>query len=441
VSNPRRDAGLLRGAAVFAVALVASAMCTHGEITVVEPAAKPPNDTLAITFLPDGEDGAAAAALGWTTGIPGAQVILAPSVKPNPNGPGDTATGPPIATLVTDSAGRVSVPDLPEGWYYVEVRRWLTDAERARLTPGADLIGFMTQAVVERGSVTLSVPGSHRRSIVVSEVSNFPEWDPINGCCYYDGDYLELANNSDTTVYLDGLVLALFGADSDIPQGGVCTALLPFDNDPGGVWVFLADSLPGTGHDHPLAPGAVAVVATDAMDHRTNSPQDGLDLSHANFEMLGTGDADNPGVPNTIPIGWNDRAYMEHGLVFGWGTSWGVVVALPVDTASLPKQMKLNHLAARLPRDRILDVVLVFWPNLVTVYNELCPILVNGAFDRRPAPLMINSLPGQSWHTLGQYSVQRKVAYTRADGRKIAQHTRSTQADFFVGLRTPFQLP
>jgi hypothetical protein len=33
------------------------------------------------------------------------------------------------------------------------------------------------------------------------------------------------------------------------------------------------------------------------------------------------------------------------------------------------------------------------------------------------------------------------VAYIRADGRKILQDTRSTEADFLVGLRTPFQLP
>ena len=58
--SKRKHGRRLCGAAVFAAALVASAMCTHGEITVLEPAAKGPGDTLALTILP-GETQAAAA--------------------------------------------------------------------------------------------------------------------------------------------------------------------------------------------------------------------------------------------------------------------------------------------------------------------------------------------------------------------------------------------
>jgi len=431
--------------AVLAATLLASAMCTHGEITVVEPAAQGPNDTLALTIVPGGEDAAAAAALGWKAGIPGAEVILAPSVKPNPDGAGDTATGPPMDTLLTDSAGRLSVPDLPAGWYYVGVRRWLTDSERARLAPGADLIGFATQEVVQRGSATLSVPGSHRRSVILSEWSEFDEYVPgTYGYSY--GGYVELANNADTTVYLDGLVIGLFQADVEsVPSTGRCAVEQPLLNDPDGVWIYYMDSLPGTGHEYPLAPGAVAVIATDAIDHRANSPQDGLDLSHANFDFAGTADPVNPSVPRTVVIGPNGECpWCDHGLDLTMGTSAGIVVALPVDTASLPRAHKNpldSYWIKRIPRDRILDVALIWWPYIVADYGNLCPTLVNSAFDRRPAPLLWSYLPDGTFKTLGQYSVQRKVAYTRADGRKILQDTRSTEADFSVGLRTPFQLP
>ena len=438
-----RSARRLHGAALLA-ALVACATCTHGDITVVEPAAKGPGDTLALTIVP----GEAGAELGWTAGIPGAEVIIAPSVKPNPDGPGDTATGPPIATLVTDSTGHARVPDLPSGWYYVEVRRWLTAAERARLAAGADLVGFATQQTVERGGGTLYVPGSHVHSLVVSEVSQQPEWDPANGCCYEYGGYLELANNADTTVYLDGLVLGLFGANTESSVfPGRCAREEPADNDPNGIWVFQQDSHPGTGHDYPLAPGAVAVIATDAIDHRANSPTYGLDLSHANFEMAGFADVDNPAVPNSIPMGWNDRGNGGgHGLIFDMGTAWGIVVALPVDTTSMPTRQydPVGYGATmqrRIPADRILDAFLVFWPDLVNVWKEMCPHVVNSRFDSRPAALLWTYLPDGTWHALGGYSVQRSVAFVRPDGRKILQDTRSTEADFFVGLRTPFQLP
>jgi len=435
--------GWIRAAGLFSAiaGAVVSATCNYGEVTVVEPAAKGPSDTLSLTILPG--EAQAAAALGWKAGIPGAEVIIAPSVKPNPDGPGDTATGPPIATLVADSAGHISVPELPAGWYYVEVRRWLSDSERARLAPGEDLVGFMTQVAVQRGSDTVYVPGSHRHSLILSEVSEEVEYVPGAGCCYGYGGYLELANNADTTVYLDGLVLALFQADGESNSGDRCAREAPFDNDPNGVWVYYADSLPGSGREYPLAPGAVAVIATDAIDHRANSPQDGLDLSHANFEMTGDADVDNPSVPNSIVLGFNDRANGGgHGLVFSMGTSWGIVVALPVDTASLPtRQYDIVGLTQRrIPADRILDVFLTFYAPMVTA-DVLCPRVVNSRFDSHPAPLVLRYPPGVTWRVAGQYSVQRKVAYTRPDGRKVLQDTRSTEADYFQAQRTPFSLP
>jgi hypothetical protein len=297
--------------------------------------------------------------------------------------------------------------------------------------------------------VTLTVPGSHRRSVVISEASNFPLWDPVtfSGGNYTLGGYLELANNSDTTVYLDGLVIGLMGALTETsPPTGQCAAHTAFRNDPDGIWVSYMDSLPGTGHDYPLAPGAVALIATDAIDHRAVMPLEGLDLSHANFESVGTGDADNPGVPNTVhlPIRTNGVWVPDHGMIFSYGLASAIVVALPVDTGSLPKVQEWaveRGWVQRIPRDHILDVLWAFWPDLVTVYNNLCPIQVSSAFDRQPAPLWWTHLPDGTWHLLGTYSIQRKVAYTRADGRKILQDTRSTEADFYVALRTPFALP
>jgi hypothetical protein len=436
----RRDAWWLRHAALLA-ALVACATCTHGDITVVEPAAKGPNDTLAITILP----GEAAAALGWTSGIPGAEVILAPSVKPRAWGGGDTATGPAIDTLLTDSTGRVSVPDLPPGWYYVEVHRWLSDAERAKLAPGEDLIGFATQKTVERGRDTVYAASSHRRSIVISEVSNIPQWLGGNSLDSYTlGGYLELTNNSDTTVYLDGLVIGLMSANSDdFAGGGFCAAHATWDDDPDGVWVEYMDTLPGTGHDYPLAPGAQAVIATIGMDHRALSPVWGLDLSHADFECIGIADADNPGVPNcvAVPIRSNGTWAGAHGMIFSYNLGSAVVVALPVDTASVPIAQKWagseKGWVLRIPRDHVLDMLFAYWATL----DNPCPRQVNSAFDLQAAPLWTLYLPDGTWHGVGAYSIQRRVAYTRSDGRKLLQDTRSTEADFYIALRTPFALP
>jgi len=361
--------------------------------------------------------------LGWSAGIPGAEVTVSPANA-------DTAAGPPIAVLQTDGSGTATVPDLPDGNYLVEARRLLSAAEAAKLPPNEDVVGFMTHEVVERGSVTVLTPASHRRSLVISEWSFNGEYDRANKWGdYHFGGYLELANNSDTTVYLDGLVVGMAYAQSSNYAQVSCADAESLSNDPDGVWARQFDSLPGTGHTYPLAPGETAVIATDAIDHSALWPG-ALDLSGADFEFVGTADADNPAVPNTIDIGLGSDL-QGHGLIPWNGGGVVVFVALPLDVAPLPRQRILNgNEYARVPRTRILDVVALLHPGPI-----ICPHLVHNNFNRDPARMMSDDYSDVIT------SVNRKVAYTRADGRKILQHTRTSNTDFVRGPRTPGQLP
>ena len=414
--RPRRAAHF----ALVATGLLLCTTCNYGEVTVVEPAAKT-RGALTLSIQPDPEDSAVARELGWTSGIPGAEVTVSP-------GAGDTATGPPVATLESDASGAAGVPDLPDTTYLVEVRRLLTAAETARLAPGEDVIGAFAKVVVKRGSTIVQAPTSRRHSVVISE------WSFMNAYAY-DG-YLELANNSDTTVYLDGLVIGLGFATADASVWNWCEVYAPVMNDPDGIWTHWFDSLPGTGHTYPLAPGARAVIATDAIDHSA-IVAGGLDLSHADFEFVGEMDADNPAVPNSIRLGPEpDR--MGHGLILSSVLYAVVFVALPIDTAALPRQVLPNtedRVYFRVPRARVLETI-----SLLATFEfnaPLCPHLVDRSFDRYRARVMVGNR-GTGGPTL---SVNRKVALTRPDGRKILQHTRTSNTDFFLGPRTPGQLP
>jgi hypothetical protein len=415
-------AGLWLSAAA-SIALCAS--CNYGEVVVVQPAAAG-HGPLTLSIQVDPEDSAVARELGWTRGIPGAEVTISPADA-------DTAKGPPVAALESDNAGGVSIGDLPDGHYIVEVTRLLAPAETAKLTAPGDVVGFMAYAVVERVEDILLVPGSHRRSIVISEWAFEPEWERNPLQMYFYGGFLELTNNSDTTIYLDGLVVGDgYAKDSDL-RPGWCAASEFVTTDPDGVWARFLDSVPGTGRDHPLAPGASVVIATDGIDHSGIVPG-GLDLSHADFEFIGDADVDNPGVPNMVDLTVKYWAYMPHGLVSGYFTHLVVIsfVALPLDTASLLHTPTNDYV--RIPRGRLLDVVasraayIFEWPE--------CPDIVHPNFDRQPARFKVDSrlLPEA-------LSGHRKVALTRSDGRKILQDTRSGMADFFRGPRTPGRLP
>jgi hypothetical protein len=115
-------------------------------------------------------------------------------------------------------------------------------------------------------------------------------------------------------------------------------------------------------------------------------------------------------------------------------------VALPVDVATLPRQRTpvAGNEYARIPRARVLDVI-----SMVSRYPftaPLCRQLVHRNFDRYRARLMRGGITANDNYGI-EVSIHRKVVHTRADGRKILQHTRTSNADLFRGQRTPGQLP
>lgn len=409
-------------AAAVSAALVAT--CDYGQVVVVQPAATG-HGPLTLSIQADPEDTAVVRELGWGAGIPGAEVTISP-------GNADTATGPAVAVLQTDSVGSASVADLLDGNYLIEVRRLLTAAEVARLAPTEDVVGVMAREMVKRGNATVAAPASRRRSLVISEWAFNPGW--IQGVGdYVFGGYLELTNNADTTVYLDGLVIGEGFAQAADFVPGRCAQFEAWTNDPEGIWSRFLDSVPGTGHDYPLAPGTTAVVATDAIDHSAIVPG-GLDLSHAKFEFAGPADVDNPMVPNMVNIGSYPHP-LGHGMVFGTYLTSVVFIALRLNLAVLPRQREPQDGIeyARIPKDRILDAIALL--STFPFTQPLCPHLVHRNFDRHRARMMEGYNVGVS------ASVSRKVAYTRPDGRAILQHTRTSNADFFVGPRTPGWLP
>src|SRR5207244_3358786 len=236
-----------------------------GGASVVEPP-PPPSDSFKVTFQPAQEDLASGQALGWTAGIPGAEITL--TLK------GATPGVP--QSFTTTTAGTLTVTKLNAGDYVVEARRWLTEAERGKLPAGDDAVGFVAKAYVTvaagGGQATVAVPASRRHGLVISEFFNNVGYPPGVGDPYFYDAFVELYNNSDTTIYLDGMLLArALASPADYPNFP-CSLYAPHQDDPAGVWVRILEMFPGSGRDFPLLPGAISVIATDAIDHRPLIP-------------------------------------------------------------------------------------------------------------------------------------------------------------------------
>lgn len=391
--------------------------CGESSVTFVDPPTPPPA-ALVIRVLPDSEDVAAAAALGWAAAIPGAEVVLSPS---------DSSA--PTLRLTTNASGLADFGLVAPGRYAIAVSRWLSSSEAQRLPLGEDVVGWVWRDVVTvagGGTETIFAPASRRKSLLISEWAFNQKGD------YYHGGFLELYNNADTTIYLDGIVVgSAFALTFDYPNFP-CAVYGSFTNDRTGLWTRRMAQVPGAGQNYPLAPHRTAVIATDAVDH-SQYIQGGLDLRQADFELQGTADVDNPAVPNMPSIGHNP-GFFGHGIEFG-SLDDVAFAARPVTLQELARMRDplTNDEYAKVPREKLLDV-LVIGPE-ITSSNSLCPQVVHRIIDR-------------SWTFVREsdsvreylFSVSRRlVPEGLASGR--LQHSRRSASDFARTARTPGRVP
>ena len=403
--------------------LVALAGCGGGDRNVVEPPLPPPTD-FTLTLRAHPEDVAVAQQLGWSGGIPAAEVTITPS-----QGSGA------VQRLTTGADGTVKLDALAPDSYRLTARRMFTPSELAKLGAGSDAVAFVGEDEVGVGNntrtVTVTLPASRRRSLVISEWS-FNSWQSPTSNSYLFGGYLELYNNSDTTVYLDGVLIARAGSALTALPHLSCEAAAPVAMDPDGLWASEIASFPGSGRQYPLAPGGVVVVATDAIDHSALLP-DMLDLRGADFEFMGPADVDNPSVPNMLDVG-TGSPFFGHGLFFP-GTDVVVVLGEAVDPRAL---RRAGHPVngdpwLRIDRARMLDVL----ATTNTIYSTLkpppiyCAAMISTTIDRQHAVLG-HDQPGE--HLV---SISRKVLDTLPDGRLLLQHTRTSANDYHRTPRTP----
>ena len=405
-----------------------------GEVRLFDPAETPPDTIpsgvqkadLTLTVQVDAADEAVSEALGWAErAVPGAEVTLS-RIRST-----EELTG------LTDSAGRVKFERLLPGDYRASAVRLLTEAERGRLVPpdeDVNALGGGTIFTVEapETDATLELAAGRPRSLVISEWS-VESGMSSPGTWYEFGGFLELYNNTDTTIYLDGKLIGAGLRGAWDYSGWPCSVAEPWRNDADGVWVLFLFQFPGAGHQYPVGPGQPVVIATDAIDHGQYA--EGMpDLSDADFEFIGSSDVDNPRAPNLVSVGPRECC-LGHGLKYEELDDIAIL-ADRFDLSSITRDPDYGGLEIwRIPAARILDVVT--WRTPGEVPNAPCPRMVHERFDGQEARILA---PCRSY-PCEPPSGQRRVLLVQPDGRRDLQHTRTSARDFFARRRTPGEPP
>ena len=203
--------------------------------------------------------------------------------------------------IKSDENGVVTLSDVISDTYLVSAIRYMTEDEMEILT--GEKLDFYRLMNSSLGVVDLSADFKDTAEVYLDNlilesplvISEIYACGPPGSGLYFHDKYVEIFNQSDSTIYLDGFIIADVWSNPSIG--------INFINDPAGIHSKRIWKFPGNGKDYTIKPQQFIVCAEDAIDHRVNAPAS-IDLSHADFEFYkdDAPDIDNPNVPNMIKI-------------------------------------------------------------------------------------------------------------------------------------------
>lgn len=336
-----------------------------------------------------------------------------------------------------DSTGQAPFQDVDAGfWYWVWAE--YADSSGAVYGGGEKVAGGSLDSA---SPVEVPLSGPRLEGVVISEVSMVgpQSWEVGGSRAFEFGNYIELANNGPGTIYLDGMLVGVvYFAWSDAGSFGHhrCADTEPMRNDSAGVWTHIIWQIPGSGTEHPLAPGAVAVLAVSAADHTEILPSM-PDLSDADFEFGTDGSGDNPAAPDLVWRGPNPPRTVTNEFSLA-RAFWFVADAADPDTFERAydpgfTDRKIEY--RRVPASLLEDVAFIWWDSSGE-YTQTgraipCRDPVNPRFDR---------IPGGFLRTEDdELSAQRRRI--TVGGRSVLLDTNTSAVDFVKAGRTPGWLP
>ena len=328
-----------------------------------------------------------------------------------------------VLSAVTNSEGLATFSDVIPGTYDVAVSKTVEASLAATLTGVSQEIilaaaktDFAVSATNE-SSLSLALSGAAVGNLLIKEVYYTGSKTPSGGT-YFSDQFIELYNNSTDVIYLDGLCIAdLFGNAGLINPSSLPS---PFNIDNTSCYAANVWRIPGSGKQHPLAPGSSIVIAQDGVNHKeaTLNPNSPVDLSKADFESYNeradNRDADAPTVPN-----------LEK-LYFTGGFDWLLTVFGPsIVLFRTPDFSKMEQLPA--PESTSTTTYVKIPNNLIIDAFEALKDGASSSFKRVPVGVDAGFVFASDTYT-GE-SFRRKVS-TTINGRRVLQDSNNSGNDF-----------
>lgn len=324
---------------------------------------------------------------------------------------------------------------LLEGKYQVSLTAGIA-YQSDRLGKVQTIVSMEESIVVKGEKSTFTLIPQYTENVssgfVIEELFISPTYNPETKKSYkYGEQYIKITNNSDVTLYADGLGIAqsalLCNMKQDYVDKDAIKDILP---------VGFLSIIPGDGTTYPVKPGASIIVANDALDHSKFFPG-AVNLEHADFEIYDRSsmpqiqDTDNPEVPNLVSY------YKSSFTVSSFhqaGCTTIALVRVPVDAATYEKDYawsakyvfrfkdfvkEMETKAYKVPLDWIVDAVFLGIKDKIDW--RYIPDTIDAGFTGWRDSFQDNSGQGTA--------VIRKVE-REVNGRKYLKDTNNSTEDF-----------
>lgn len=369
-------------------------------------------------------------------------------------------------TAATDDKGVASFASVSPGNYVLTASRVFTAADYKGFT-GLDVADDVT--LNASANISLTATGNQELTLAAGRIGNlvfkqiyYAGSDNKKGAVMRD-QFIEIYNNSNDTIYADSLYIGNTRANQATIVKGATSydwsqsiGMSAGDKDPSKDFIYMEElyMIPGSGTDHPIAPGKSLILASTGINHQKpftykdsenndvtvsiTNPELTVDLSHADFEVYlqaylkelsgdpgnfkpFSSDLDNPNVPNMEIISPGPRDWVmdptgrEDFVMFKLSSPASQLAKYPDPSV---KEITINtEKYIQVPVTAVIDAVEV----------------VNPTPAKRTPKRLPTSLDGEpTFVTAGQYSSQsliRKIAKTVGD-RIILQDTNNSANDF-----------
>ena len=326
----------------------------------------------------------------------------------------------------TDIAGMVTVDELVPGIYDIitnwemsgkEYKALLKNPEnvddKARVIVGASL---MNQRIFKAEDLVIDLSAAVVKGLMISKIYYSGTKDQMERN-YGTDSYIEIFNNSDEPICIDGKYLGL--AESVSP------AAYPANENPDSIYLRQICKFPGNGSEYPVQPGAsIVIAAKSARDHR-ESAQNTVDLSHADFEVKVIEGSGNPDVP-MLPIISNSTKIQYFNLLNG-GPNAVVLFETDEDVLSWPEVYQRGKTSGEMFR-RIHKSVVIDGVECLKKPAQTDPDVNT---KRLQAEIDAGYITITAINGYNHESVDRKVSRYE-NGRYYLSDTNNTTADFVV---------